>query len=238
MPGPQFCSGTRFSGRLEQVTTELRTWYSCIDGAVLDGAIVYGVSAWDLAGEPSSSVDLVITPHGPTVTVDDLKVAQFMYLLLSNPEIRNVLDTVTRKVVLILGRFEPAQKQVLLAIKAELGRRNYVPVVFDFPVSENRDLTETVTLLARMARFIVADLSNPASIPAELAEIAPQVEVPIRLLVEKGRPYALASSLARFPWVIRPYEYGSVESLLHEFDERVVGDAERKWQEIQARERW
>ena len=31
MPGPQFCSCTWYSGRLEQVTSERRTWHLCDD---------------------------------------------------------------------------------------------------------------------------------------------------------------------------------------------------------------
>ena len=34
-------------------------------------------------------------------------------------------------------------------------------------------MTEMVTLLARMARFIVADLSDPSSIPKELEAVVP-----------------------------------------------------------------
>jgi len=49
-------------------------------------------------------------------------VAQFIYLLLNNREIRNVTNAVTSKVVLILGRFTPEQKQILNAIREELGK--------------------------------------------------------------------------------------------------------------------
>ena len=41
----------------------------------------------------------------PKVTVDNIEVAQFIYLLLHNGKIRDVIDTVTSKAVLILGRF-------------------------------------------------------------------------------------------------------------------------------------
>jgi hypothetical protein len=51
---------------------------------------------------------LIITPEnkpGPEITVDNIEVAQFIYLLLHNQKIRDVIDTITSKVVLILGRF-------------------------------------------------------------------------------------------------------------------------------------
>ena len=47
--------------------------------------------------------NLIITPHGePAITVDNLEVAQFIYLLLNNESVRRVIDTITSKVVLIL----------------------------------------------------------------------------------------------------------------------------------------
>jgi hypothetical protein len=42
----------------------------------------------------------------------------------------------------------------------ELRKRDYLPILFDFDIPANRDITETVSLLARMARFIVADLTD------------------------------------------------------------------------------
>jgi hypothetical protein len=46
----------------------------------------------------------------PAVTVDNIEVAQFISLLLHNEKIRDVIDTITSKVVLILGRFTDERK--------------------------------------------------------------------------------------------------------------------------------
>ncbi|MBA3823562.1 MAG: hypothetical protein H0X24_06595 [Ktedonobacterales bacterium] len=37
--------------------------------------------------------------------MDDLEVAQFIYRLLNNQKLRNVIDTLAKRAVLILGRF-------------------------------------------------------------------------------------------------------------------------------------
>jgi uncharacterized protein YjbI with pentapeptide repeats len=50
-------------------------------------------------------------------TVDNIEVAQFVYLLLNNPKIRDVIDTIGKKAVLILGRFTPERKAVLDALR-------------------------------------------------------------------------------------------------------------------------
>jgi hypothetical protein len=50
---------------------------------------------------------LVITGAGEhAVTVDNIEVAQFIYLMLHNQKIRDVIDTITSKAVLILHRRE------------------------------------------------------------------------------------------------------------------------------------
>jgi hypothetical protein len=200
----------------------------------LDGAGVYGVSAWDLRGRPASSKDLIVTPgSGPAITADDIRVAQFIYLMISNAEIREVLDTVTRKVVLLLGRFTPARKVILDALRDALRERDLVPVLFDFEKPQDRDITETVTLLARMARFVIADLTDPASIAQELEATVPHVAVPVCLIIAEGsKPYSMSADLRKYPWVIKPFRYLDQKHLLSSLDREIVAAAEQKRAEI------
>src|SRR5215471_8655326 len=96
--------------------------------AVLTGCRIYGVSAWGLKLERAKQQNLVITPEDePTVTVDNIEIAQFIYLLLHNQKVRDVIDTITSKTVLILGRFTDERKAVLDALREELRKRNYLP---------------------------------------------------------------------------------------------------------------
>src|ERR1039458_6808846 len=102
---------------------------------------VYGLSAWDVELDGAVQTNLRITrPDEPEITVDDLEVAQFIYLLLNNQNIRHVIDTITSKVVLILVRFTPERKPILDAIRDELRKRDYLPVLFDFDKPSNRDI--------------------------------------------------------------------------------------------------
>ena len=86
--------------------------------------------------------------------------------------------------VLILGRFTPERKAVLDALRDELRKpgRNYVPAVFDFEKPRSQTTVETVTLLARMARFIIADISDAKSVLQELQAIVPNSpKLPVQL---------------------------------------------------------
>jgi hypothetical protein len=147
----------------------------------------------------------------------------------------NVIDTITSKVVLILGRFTPERKAVLDALKDELRRQNYSPVLFDFEKPVSRDLTETVSTLAHLARFIIADLTDPNSIPHEVATIIPQCKVPVQpLLVQGGsiREYPMFRDLRLFPWVLPTFRYQDTPSLLESLREHVIEPAERKAKEL------
>jgi Uncharacterized low-complexity proteins len=199
--------------------------------ATLTGCKIYGISAWDLELEDTKQNDLVITPSGqPRITVDNLEVAQFIYLLLHNEKIRKVIDTTTSKVVLILGRFTDARKPVLDAIRDELRRRDYLPVLFDFEKPANRDLAETVSTLAHMARFIIADITDAKSIPAELEHIVPQLlSVPvIPVILKSDYEYALFDRIIGFNQVLKPYQYENQEALLASIEENVITPAEKK----------
>jgi len=206
-----------------------------LEGADLTGCHVYGISVWDVNLQGAIQSNLVITHRDqPVIQVDNLEVAQFIYLLLNNERIRHVIDTITSKVVLILGRFTPERKAVLEAIRGQLREKGYLPVLFDFDKPESKDLTGTVTTLANMARFIVADLTDPSSVPHELATVVSGTVVPVQtILLEGQREYAMFVDLQkRYHWVLEPYPYESKELLIADLGKQVIAPAEAKAEEL------
>jgi uncharacterized protein YjbI with pentapeptide repeats len=229
-------NGADLSGALIQGSNLLHSMLvrTNLQNADLTGCSVYGLSAWDLQLDGAIQSDLKITPPGAAaITVDSLEVAQFIYLLLNNERIRNVVDTITSKVVLILGRFTPERKAILDAIRDALRKRNYLPVLFDFEKPASRDLTETVSTLAHMARFVIADITDAKSIPQELERIVPDLpSVPVQpLLLASQHEYAMFEHFRRYPWVLEPVIYESEVELLGYLDRKVIAPAEAKAQE-------
>jgi hypothetical protein len=182
---------------------------------------------------------LIITPSGePSVTIDDLEVAQFVHLLLHNEKIRRVIDTVGRKGVLLLGRFMDGRIKVLERLRGELRKRDYVPIVFNFDKPETKDFTETVRLLAGLSKFVIADVTNPKSSPLELQATVPEIMVPFRPIIEAGQqPFAMLQDLwiKHRDWVFEPIYYSSVDALISSLDERIIRPAEARFGELLAR---
>jgi|SRR5215831_5407210 len=205
-----------------------------MEKAVLTGCRVYGISAWDLNLDGATQSNLIITssypPSQPIIQVDNIEVAQFIYLLLNNQKIRQVIDTITSKLVLILGRFTPERKSVLEAIRNELRKLDYLPVLFDFESPSQRDITETVSTLAHMARFVIADITDAKSIPQELERIVPDLpSVPVQpLLLASQREYSMFEHLRRYPWVLETVLYKDQQDLLKTLKENVIRPAEAK----------
>jgi uncharacterized protein YjbI with pentapeptide repeats len=208
-----------------------------LENAILDRCNVHGVSAWGVQGEPRSQKDLAITTIAePTITVDDIEVGQFVYLMLNNRKIRNVLETITSKVVLLLGRFTAERKAVLDRLRDQLRQMNFSPVVFDFDPSSSLDVSDTVTLLARMARFVIADLTDPRSVQQELTMIAPNVVVAIQPILLAGQePWSMFPDLRRRSRGLLPiHTYKDADDLLASLSTHVVAPAEAKRSELQS----
>ncbi|WP_052808423.1 pentapeptide repeat-containing protein [Methyloterricola oryzae] len=198
------------------------------------GCTLYGLSAWDLQLEGAEQKDLVIRyrePQGGSMRellVDDLLVAQFLYTLLNNGNLQNVIAETTSKIVLILGRFSDERKQVLEkirdALKERKGENRYVPIIFDFKPEENRGLTETILLLASLSKFVIADLTDAKSIPQELSHIVPNLpSVPIQpILIESEREYAMFEHWRRFPWVHQVLHYKDKDDLIANLESKVI----------------
>ena len=197
-----------------------------LTGADLTGCRVHGVSAWGLKlDEKTKQRNLVITQYGePEITVDNIEVAQFIYLMLHNQKIRDVIDTITSKAVLILGRFTDERKAVLDALREELRKRNYLPILFDFEKPRSRDTDETITLLARMARFIVADISDAKAVLPELRAIVPNLpSVPVQpiILAIQEEP-GMFDFYRNRPSFLPVHRYVSQKQLLADLGEKVI----------------
>jgi uncharacterized protein YjbI with pentapeptide repeats len=215
------------------VNTDLR-------GANLDGCRIYGTSVWNVKTDNSSQQGLVITPpNEPEITVDNLKVAQFVYLILNNQEVRDVINTIGNKGVLILGRFTQERKSVLDALRAELRKRNFIPILFDFEKPAHRDVTETVSTLAHLSKFVVADITDAKSIPQELKAIVPNLpSLPIQpIILETEYEFSMFKDFAGYFSFLPPFRYRNIEHLLSSLQERIIMPAVLKANEINERRR-
>ena len=174
---------------------------------------------------------MVITPpFEPEITVDNIEVAQFIYLLLNNQKLRDVIETVTSKAVLILGRFTEERKAVLDAVREELRKRDYLPILFDFEKPRSRNTDETITLLARMARFVVADISDAKSVLQELRAIVPDLpSVPVQpIIVEVQEEPGMFDFYRNSPSFLTVHRYANKEQLIADLGEKVIRPAELK----------
>src|SRR6516225_5086433 len=94
------------------------------------------------------------------------------------------------------------------------------------------------SLLARMSRFIIADLTDPSSIPKESEAIVPSLAVPVQPLLEgTSRPYSMFKDYWKYDWVLPLYRYEGLEPLLAALAENVIAPAEGKAKALEKRRR-
>lgn len=201
--------------------------------ANLQGCRIYGISALELNLDRTNQANLIITREGePTIATDNLGFAQFIYLLLNDKKMHGVISSISCNAVLIMGSFKPERLAILDAILDEIRDRSYLPIVFDFETSLRQDLTETISRVAGMARFIIADFTDPRSIPDELQTVLPDIErVPIQPILHSSaqRQYSfMFRDLQQYPWVLEPYFYESSQEAIASLKEKIINPAEAK----------
>lgn len=169
----------------------------------ISDTVIYGLSAWDLTvGEDTKQSNLVIEKsyelysdlvgHGIVpLTVDDIEIAQFVYYLSNHKKLRNTLNVLNEKGVLLLGGFRDGGLERLYRLRDWFRQRGYTAMIFDFARPDNLSLTETVVTMGGLAKFIVADLTGP-SVPHELASVLAQIKKPV---IAYGDPYAMFPDL-------------------------------------------
>lgn len=229
---------------------------ACIAASKLQNALlvdcdVFGCSVWgvDLKGAKQSGLR-IIQEHPyvkERISVQNIEAAQFIHMLLGEIpyapgieehriRIHEVFDAIASKLVLLLGNFEQ-DGDVLSRISTAIKIRNYVPVIFDFDVPRTKDITGTVEILARLACFVVADLTNPSSVPHELATLVPYLRrtpvAPIRRVGARG--YSMFSDFltAYDKWVLPVIEYEDLEALIKDTLDKVIDAAQHRADELQ-----
>ena len=203
--------------------------------AQLINCSVYGISAWEIKLEGAQQSNLNISHwNEPVITVDNLEIAQFIYLLLHNSSIHQIIDRIDSKMVLILGSFTPEQRLVMDILKDELHQRAYSPIVFHFDQSNNEGFLDKVSTLAHMSRFVIVDMTNAASILSELQQLIPELSsIPIQPVVARTNYNAdLMEPFKQYPWVLDVYTYDNLSNLLAFFTEKVLIPAEIRVKEL------
>jgi hypothetical protein len=203
-----------------------------VEGANFHGCKVHALAAWNLRGIPKDEFNLCITPDDtPRVNADNLLSAQFLSVLADRVHISPALDSLTRKLVLILGSFSGERKPALDAVRGRLGELGWVPVLFDFDPLPRRNVTQTFEILASLAVFVVCDVTGAAEVRFELRHIAKELPaVPIKPLLLDGQPewFGLKEERHHRHSILDTFHYRNKEHLVESLEAEVVASA-RSW---------
>jgi uncharacterized protein YjbI with pentapeptide repeats len=206
-----------------------------LENAVLDNCAVYGTSLWDVNMTESRQRDLDIMPaQQPVLSVDSLQTAQLVGMLLHHEKARYEVFSITLNTVLVIGRFPPERKPVLLAIKEALRRVDYSPLVLDFHLPGSGDKNEIVKTLGKMSRFVIADLTDDRRIAETLDAVVHFLpSIPIQPIGQKGSEQGDANSHYRkYRWVLPIWRFTDPNDMAERIGREVIAPAEQKASEI------
>lgn len=98
----------------------------------------------------------------------------------------------------------------------------------------NANPVDNVVMTARLARFVIADITDPKSIPLELQAIIPDLAVPVQpLLLEGASEFSMFRDLRRkYHWVLQVHICKDPTDLFSSFDENVIAPAVTKANEL------
>lgn len=169
--------------------------------------VVYGIAAWDIEiSEDSLQSKLVIEKTYNLYSeiieegriplmVDNIELAQFIYYLSNHKKMRDTLNILNKRGVLLLGKFKDGGLARLYKLRDWFSEQNYLPMIFDFDRPASLDYTETVITLSGLSKLVVADLSGN-SVPQELHAILSNFLKPI-IVYHDEAPYSMLKDLKR-----------------------------------------
>lgn len=205
-----------------------------LDHAKLSGCRVSGLAASNIQMAGATQADFIVSAKDEAqITVDTLELAQWVDTLVHNRLVPEVWDVQATRVVLIMGWYIPERQTFFDGIRAALRRCGYVPILFDYAFPTPHDLNETLVKLARVSRFVIADLTCPMPLPADLLKFARDVpSVPVQPIVYQSQRPTPMEPLPTCASMLPMVEYASRDRVIDEMMARVIEAAERKGEEL------
>ena len=126
---------------------------------------------------------------------------------------------------------------MLDAIGDKLRQIGFLPILFDFEGSKERDFTETIKILAGLSLFVIADITNPRSSPLELQSTVPDYKIPFAIILQTGEePFSMFKDLTMYDWVLRPIiTYGTKQPIVAGLEQALIKPALQKHAELVSR---
>ena len=107
-------------------------------------------------------------------------------MLVNNERIRDAIDTLGKKSVLLLGRFTGPGWTILQDLKDGLRSRGFVPILFTFLPEQRKSRLDTVETLTLLSRMVIAEITDPRAVIGGLARIERHMtRVPVALLIRE-----------------------------------------------------
>jgi uncharacterized protein YjbI with pentapeptide repeats len=210
---------TNFSGATLVETSLMATLMirTNLKGATLQGCRVHGAAVWKVETDLHTlQKNLIVTDlNDPTVTTDNLEIAQLIHLLINASAIRDVINSMTGRAVLLLGRFIPERMSVLSAVADRLRQLGDLPIIFNFDKPVDLSVTETLRILAGLSKFIIADLTDPKSSPYESHVTVPDMAIPFVPIIQQGQDeFSMFEDLYDYDWLLEGFAYRDINHLL------------------------
>jgi len=205
---------------------------------------IFGTNVWEVDIQNTKQEELIIKNYRNSVhneeennqlIVYDIEVAHLINLLTNNKKFTNVFNASKSTYVLILGRFENIDRLEELK-KAVEQRSDLSPILFDWEEkTKSLNLVETILLLASLSKFIIVDLSNPKSAPAELQAILSNLMIPVIPILQSSEkePYALFSFTNNLSWVKEVIIYDHIKQIIEKFETAIINPAKKIAEEIE-----
>ena len=124
---------------------------------------------------------------------------------------------------------------MLDALRNSLREHDRTPVVFDFDVPSTTNVTDTVKLLAQLARYVIVDLSDPNSAPYVLGVISMlglDSTPVVPLIVSGQRPFPMLADVLQKRWSTELITYQDRDDLITNLGEKLLKPAEAKVREL------
>lgn len=192
--------------------------------------VVYGISAWDLRTcEDMQQSELVIERSYELYSdiiaggqipmmVDNIELAQFIHYLSNHKKMRDTINILNDKGVLLLGKFKEGGLERLYKIRDRLRALHFMPMIFDFDRPDGMNFTETVITMSGLSKIIIADLSG-GSVPHELKSILNNFKKKPVIAFSEEKSYSMLKDLKWENPYVMDFVYGDETDMMKKLNQ-------------------